>query len=138
VIVKPPRDVAEAFWQAAMRRERPVPFIAEAPACWLASFDPLERLCKGKWEAFHFFGKQELRNCPELRGLSPEELMLIEWDSRNAGPGCVEHHRRFDKLADAGPGTDLVVPRSSLPADVEEFIAEYGIVSLASRRFPLC
>ncbi len=138
LIVKPPPELSSQFHEQAMRRERPVPFIAEAPACWLASFDPLKRLCKGKWEAFHFFGKQELRNCPELRGLTPEELMLIEWDARNAGPGCVEHHRRFDNLADAGPGSALVVPRSSLPADVEEFIAERGIPCLAERRFPLC
>jgi hypothetical protein len=114
-------------------------FIDQLPACWLASFDPLKRPCSthGRWEAFHFLGKQEMRNCPELYGLEdPEMVALIEYDDRNAGPGCVEHHRRFDKLADAGPGSELVVPRSSLPWDVEEFIDEYGLEALADSRFP--
>jgi hypothetical protein len=116
-----------------MARRRPVPFIANAPACWLASFDPEKRLCKGKWEAFHFLGKQEMRNCPELYGLEdPEAMMLIEYDPRNGGPGCIEHHRPFDSFTG---GERLVVPRLALPEDVEEFIDERGLPNLAERRF---
>lgn len=133
--LKPPPEISEAFWLEAMRRERPEPFIGEQPACWLAPFDPLKRLCKGKWEAFHFLGRQEIRNYPPYFGLDPEVIMLAEWDPRLGGPGCVEHHRRYDRHADAGPGSSLVVPRLALPSDVEECIQERGLEILAERRF---
>lgn len=137
MIVKPPPGIAAAFHKAAMTRPRSPMFIDQRPVCWLAPFDPLKRPCKGRWEAFHFFGKQEVRNSPALYGLEdPEQMMLIEYDDRNAGPGCVEHHRRLDKQADAGPETGIVVPRLALPWDVEEFIAEYGFEILAESRFP--
>lgn len=132
-IVKPPPELSEGFWLAARHRERPVPFIAGAPACWLAPFDPLKRLCKGKWEAFHFIGKQEIRNLPAFAGiLTPEDLMPMEWDPRNAGIGCVEHHRPFDSFTG---GPRLVVPRAALQEDTEEFIFDYMLESIAERRF---
>lgn len=115
-----------------MARERPVPFIGGAPACWLASFDPLERLCRGKWEAFHFIGKQEIRTLYALGFLTPDDFMLLEWDPRNAGPGCVEHHRPFDSFTG---GPRLVVPRAALPGDTEGFVEERGLQSIAERRF---
>lgn len=74
-----------------------------------------------------------MRNEYFLTGLDPELVMLIEWDDRNAGPGCEEHHRRFDVLATP----KLTVPRETVPWDVEEFIEERGFESLAERRFPV-
>lgn len=119
-----------------MRRRRPVPFVDERPACWLATFDPYKRPCDNsrKWQAFHFFGKQEIRNHPPLFGLTPEQFVELEWDPRNAGPGCVTHHYSFDN-SDGRPRA-LVVPRAALPADVEEFALERGLQLLAERRFP--
>jgi hypothetical protein len=118
-----------------MVRPRPVAFLNDQPACWLASFDPYERPCSNdrRWQAFHFFGKQEIRTHPPLRGLTPEEFALLEYDARNAGPGCVTHHVAFDH----GDGRQeaLVVPRRHLPGDVEEFIDERGLQALAERRF---
>ncbi len=137
MIAKPPPGIAAAFHKSAMRRPCDPMFVDQRRVCWLFPFDPLKRHCKGRWEAFHFLGKQEVRNSPALYGLDdPEMMALIEYDDRNAGPGCVEHHRRLDSQADAGPDSALVVPRSALPWDVEEYIAEYGLESLAESRFP--
>lgn len=81
--------------------------------------------------------------CPACEGngmplATRDELIeLAEWDPRNAGPGCVDHHRRFDGLANAGPGSAITVYRETLPAHVEEFIADWGLDSEAERKFPL-
>lgn len=135
-IAKPPPELAHEFWRVAMARRRPVPFINDEPACWLASFDPYQRPCTNdrKWQAFHFFGKQEIRNHPPLFGLTALEFVELEWDPRNGGPGCLVHHVSFDHQ-DGRPKA-LVVPRSALPGDVEEFVDERGLESLAQRRFP--
>ena len=119
-----------------MARRRPVPFLNDEPACWLASFDPYKRPCSNdrKWQAFHFFGKQEIRTHGPLRDLTPEDFVYLEWDPRNGGPGCVVHHVAFDHQA--GRAKALVVPRLALPGDVEEFVDERGLESLAERRFP--
>lgn len=118
-----------------MARRRPVPFIGGQPACWLAPFDPYERPCSNdrKWQAFHFFGKQEIRTHGPLFGLTGEEFVELEWDPRNAGPGCVTHHVAFDH-GDGRPRA-LVVPRRALPDDVEDFALERGLLALADRRF---
>lgn len=135
-IAKPPPELAHEFWRVAMARRRPVPFLNDEPACWLASFDPYERPCSNdrKWEAFHFFGKQEIRNHPPLFGLTPLEFVELEWDPRNGGPGCKVHHVAFDHQD--GRAKALIVPRLALPGDVEEFVDERGLESLAQRRFP--
>jgi len=110
-------------------------FINQQRVCWLARFDPLKRPCAGRIEAAHLVGRQSIRNCPTLHGLDPELIELAEWDVRNGIPGCVEHHRRFDNHADAGPGSALVVPSSALDDELEEFIVEWGLESEAERRF---
>lgn len=119
-----------------MARPRSPRFRRGAPACWLASFDPYERPCSNdrRWQAFHFFGKQEIRTHPPLRDLTPADFVYLEWDPRNGGPGCVVHHVAFDH-GDGRPEA-LVVPRLALPEDVEEFAQERGLQSLAERRFP--
>lgn len=129
------RGLQTAFHRVAMERPYATMFLAGQRACWLAIHDPLKRPCAGHWEAFHFVGRQEIRNHPPFFGLDPEIIMLIEWDPRLGGPGCVEHHRRYDKHADAGPGSALVVPEWALPADVEECVEERGLQSIAERRF---
>jgi len=100
-------------------------------SCFLAPYDPLEQPCYGRWEAFHFFGRQEVRNSPALYGLERDFVELIEWDGRNAGLACEGHHRRFDSHATPG----LVVPAAALPGDVVEFIYDWGLESEAERRF---
>lgn len=101
-------------------------------SCFLAPFDDHGRDCDGKWEALHFFGRQELRNSPLLYGLEREIVELIEWDDRNAALACEGHHRRFDSHATPA----LILPRIALPDDTEEFVLQYGLESLAERRFP--
>jgi hypothetical protein len=135
MIAKPPPELSEAFWRLVMKRRYATMFLGGQPACWLAIHDPLKRSCKGKWEAAHFIGRQSIRNCPTLHGLDPELLALASWDPRNGIPACVEHHRRFDNHADAGPGSAILVPRETLDEDPEEFIADWGLESEAERRF---
>lgn len=123
----PARELTAAFHERAMRRARELRL-----SCFLAPFDDHNRDCVGKWEAFHFFGRQELRNSPLLWGCEPDVIELIEWDDRNAGLGCEGHHRRFD-----GHLTPtLILPRIALPDDTEEFVEQYGLWSLAEGRFP--
>ena len=100
-------------------------------SCFLAPHDPLEQPCYGRWEAFHFFGRQEVRNSPVLYGLERDFVELIEWDCRNAGLGCEGHHRRFDSHATPA----LTLPRLALPEDTLEYVDDYGLDSLAERRF---
>lgn len=100
-------------------------------SCFLAPFDPQNQSCCGRWEAFHFFGRQEVRNSPALYGLEREFVELIEWDCRNVGLGCEGHHRRFDLHSTPA----LVLPRIALPEDTLEYIDDYGLENLAERRF---
>ena len=122
----PPRELTSAFHGAAMQRARELRL-----SCFLAPHDDRETPCYGRFEAFHFLGRQEVRNSPALYGLEREFVELIEWDPRNAGLGCEGHHRRYDSHATPG----LIVPRLALPDDVEEFVEERGLESLAERRF---
>jgi hypothetical protein len=96
--------------------------------CWLAQFDHEHRACEGEVEAFHFFGRQEVRNALRL----PAELVaLAEWDPRNGGPACVVHHRRFD----AHLTPTLKVPAPALPAHVLGFALDWGLEVVGERRF---
>lgn len=132
-----PPDLAAAFYAEAFKLPRVPAFIDCKPACWLAPFDPLHVPCANdrRWEAFHFLGRQEIRNYPPFAGLDLETLATIEWDPRLGGPGCVEHHRRYDSQADAGPNSDLVIPASVLPNRLRAFLVERGLHDLAKRRF---
>jgi hypothetical protein len=126
---------SQAFHRAALERLRSPMFIDHKQACWLAPLDPLEKPCGGgwKWEAFHFIGRQAIRKSPTLWGVDPELLILAEWDPRNGGPGCVDHHRRFDSHATP----ELVVCHETLPPDVQDFIADWGLEPEAERKFPI-
>jgi hypothetical protein len=108
------------------------------PSCWLWQFDEQERPCSGRLEAFHFFGRQRIRNAlwPLLRGVVPQDCLddlieLAEWDSRNAGPGCEGHHRRLDNQATPG----LHIPAAALPLQVIAFTLDWGLELEAERRF---
>ena len=135
MILRPPPDISYGFHEAAMKRHYATMLLGGQLACWLAIHDPFKRPCSGKFEAFHFLGRQQIRLTHALWGLDPELVMLIEWDPRLGAPGCVEHHRRYDGHADAGPGSALLVPRLAVPDDVEECIAERGLDSIAECRF---
>lgn len=126
------RGLQEAFHRAGMGMLYSPTFIDRRPCCFLAPFDAEHRPCGGrKWEAIHFIGRQQVRNCPTLHGLDPELIALAEWDARNAGLGCVNHHRPFDSHSTPG----LVVCREKLPSEVEEFIADWGLEEEAERKF---
>lgn len=114
------------------------------PACWLAQFDAFERPCSGELEAFHFIGRQRIRNV--LRPLLLTDLWadgaidpadvddlveLAEWDPRNAGPGCEGHHRRFDSHLTP----KLEVPLEALPFPAVLFVCEWGFDTEAERKF---
>lgn len=131
-IPKASRSLTHAFHQAGMRIPRSPYFIDEKPCCWLAPHDPHERPCDGKWEAIHFIGRQQIRHCPTLHGIGDELLVLAEWDPRNAGLGCVAHHRPFDSHSTP----TFEVPAEALPGHVIEFIHAWGLESEAERKFP--
>jgi hypothetical protein len=123
----PARELTAAFHERAMRRAREL-----RCSCLLAPFDDHGRDCVGKFEAMHFFGRQELRNSPLLWGCEPDVIELIEWDDRNAALACEGHHRRLDRHLTP----TLILPRIALPDDTEEFVLQYGLESLAESRFP--
>lgn len=125
------RGLQAAFHRAGTRIPRSPVFLNQRPCCWLAPFDPYKRPCDGKWEAIHFIGRQQIRNSPTLHGLDPEFVTLAEWDPRNAGLGCVAHHRPFDSHSTP----TFKVPASALPEDVVEFIYDWGLESEAERKF---
>ena len=109
--------------------------------CWLAQHDPLKRPCEGRLERFHWINRQRVENALGVLlriqvYIGSEEdreylILLAAWDARNGGIGCEAHHRRFDSHATPS----LVVPRSSLPAHVEEFTADWGLELELERRF---
>ena len=123
-------------------------YVNEECPCWLAQFDPLGQPCeinaRGLHEAFHFFGRQEIRDAlwgaPEAWlgemyfGSDPREevIQLAEWDPRNGGVGCELHHRRFDSQLTP----TLTVPAQALPLHVLRFAVDRGLESRGERRFP--
>lgn len=125
------RGLTYCFYREAMRRPYSPLFIDRRRVCWLARFDPLHRPCEGRVEAFHFIGRQQIRNCPTLHGLHPDLVELAEWDDRNGGPGCELHHRGYDSHT----APRLIVPFAEVPLDTIECITEWGLESEAERRF---
>lgn len=149
----PPTDLTEAFRETAIDWCRhngatgpqlPMRLYDGGPSCWLWGFDPLERPCSGRLEAFHFISRQRIRRI--LDGLLPtdvavdggfipidlsELITLAEWDPRNGGPGCSGHHRRFDSHATP----ELRVPAEALPRHTLRFIADWGLESAAAQKF---
>lgn len=108
--------------------------------CWLADHDPLDLPCSEKLERFHFIPRQRARNDLALvlplgywreGDGGPGILAVVEWDDRNGGIGCEQHHRRLDGQL----GPKLVLPRGVIPARVEDFIADFGLEGEAERRF---
>lgn len=100
--------------------------------CWLAQFS--DAPCDGELVAAHLIPKQRIKR--ELRGYMPVALKLIVWDERVWVPVCGGptgiggHHGMLD-------GRSLLVPRSALPAGLEEFAQEYGLVWSLDRDFGL-
>lgn len=103
--------------------------------CWLRQFDERKRPCEGRIEAFHFIGRQRVRNRLLSLGFDSADpaILLASWDPRNAGPGCVMHHRRLDGHATP----DLTVFREQLPVDVLNFAEDWGLETDLEDRYPL-
>lgn len=148
----PPAELTEAFREQAFTifthfgpegAGQPLRLYDGGPACWLKQHDPLDRPCSGKLEAFHFVGRQRIRNV--LRPLLATDLLadgaidplvddlveLAEWDPRSGGPGCTGHHRRFDNHATP----DLKIPAVALPSPARAFVLDWGFEMEVERKF---
>jgi hypothetical protein len=103
-----------------------------SPGCWLAQFS--EHPCDGRLIRAHLIPKQRVKR--ELRGYGPAKLAEVLWDTRCWIPACggmmgnAGHHGAFDQR-------QLYVPRWALPAGVEEYALEHGLVWSLDRDFGL-
>ncbi|HXS32270.1 MAG TPA: hypothetical protein VN758_00680 [Solirubrobacterales bacterium] len=150
----PPRHLTEAFREEAFAlfthsgpdecTGYPLRLYNGGPACWLKQHDPLDRTCSGDLEAFHFIGRQRIRNIlrhqlvtdvltvGSIDSLDLDDLVeLAEWDPRNGGPGCTGHHRRLDSHTTP----DLTLSALVLPVSVRQFVLDWGFESEAERKF---
>ncbi len=149
----PPAELTEAFREQAFvlfthfgpeAAGQPLRLYDGGPACWLKQHDPLDRPCSGTLEAFHFIGRQRIRNVLRLQlttglladgaidPLDVDDLVeQAEWDPRNGGPGCTGHHRRFDNHATPG----LQITATALPGPVRAFVLDWGFELEVERKF---
>jgi hypothetical protein len=84
----------------------------EVPECWLAQFS--DTSCSGRLERAHLIRAQTVR-----REVSRDRAIV--WDERIVRWACHLHHGQFDQTR------ALRVPRSALPASVEQFAADHGL-----------
>lgn len=152
--MKAPRELTEAFRDGVDERESAAYFDdGITPVCWLAQFDKAQRPCEGRFERFHFIGRQRVEHAlgSWLLGavryewksfgefLTPGEQQAIchlaAWDCRNGGIACELHHRKFDSHLVSLPSEEIVVPRSALPEHVEEFAADWGLEDELEAKF---
>lgn len=122
------------------------------PLCFLADHDARIRPCVRPLERFHFIGRQRVRNAlgatlpnvqvasalaafdPDTwRSIAPELIELAEWDPRNGGFACEQHHRRFDSHM----MPPLIVPLHALPGHVREFAEDWGLADELERKCPV-
>jgi hypothetical protein len=106
-------------------RERPALYTygflpGEKPECWLKRFAP-DVPCYGRMQWCHLIREQTIR-----KEVSRAEAIL--WDPRVLKPGCYRHHTMLDTLK-------LIVPRSALPVEVEQFAAEHKIDWWLTKRY---
>lgn len=81
---KAPRWLTEAFRDGVDEREAVIAWDEPQSACWLAQFDPTEKPCEGRFERFHFVGRQRVEHA--LGALLP-----ITWEEVNpVGVASVE------------------------------------------------
>lgn len=101
--------------------------------CWLAQFS--EQPCDGRLIRAHLIPRQRIVR-EVTKPLPREEAFQIIWDERAwawacGGPmGNAGHHGAFDNRS-------LYVPRWALPAGVEAFAAEHGLVWSLDRDYGL-
>lgn len=106
----------------------------EVAACWLAqhSSEP----CGGRMTKAHLISKQAIRKEiwnpalaePNLDGF-PSCLRHLQDDPRCWVPTCWSHHQALDIAR------TLRISREQLPAAVEEYAAQYGVVRLLEREY---
>lgn len=89
-------------------------------SCWLRQFDEKHRCCQGRTDRAHLLKQQTLRR----EGHSD----LID-DPRTFVPACRLHHSVWDSYG------AVVVPRSAVPASLEELCEERGLSWALDRRF---
>jgi hypothetical protein len=103
----------------------------DQPVCWLARFS--DTPCSGRLRMCHLIPKSVL-----LRELPAERSAGAVWDSRvwvwgcgGLGYGDGGHHGLLDRPA----VNELRIPRSALPAGLEEFAAEHGLTWFLDRTY---
>lgn len=79
-------------------------------------------LCPACHGAAHF-------RAPFLTGEAWDLILLAAWDPRNGGVACEGHHRRYDGHAVSLPRDRIIVPAAALPAHVNEFVDDYGLLA---------
>lgn len=156
---KAPRWLTEAFRDGVDERDLPhfddgpptvsVPlaYAGAHPNCWLADHDPVRRPCSLPLERFHFIPRQRVENAlgGMLLGATVEDsegfplalaqvereaiVLVAAWDPRNGGLACEGHHRRYDGHAVSLPRDRIIVPAAALPAHVNEFVDDYGLLA---------
>jgi hypothetical protein len=164
--MKAPRWLTESFAQGIDERELYACSDEGEVQCWLAQFDRDQRPCEGRFERFHFIGRQRVEHAlgallpaaveltvsaQELWRLADEKpdmpiptapvdwsdvIHLASWDCRNGGIACEAHHRRFDKHLVSLPSEQVAVPFSALPEHVHEFAADWGLEDELEAKFP--
>lgn len=94
---------------------------AEVPECFLAQFAP-EVPCAGRMEKAHLIRAQTIRR-------EVSRARLVVWDPRVWRPACFRHHVMLDQTK------TLVVPRSAIPAETEQWARENGLAWWLERTY---
>jgi hypothetical protein len=110
-------------------------FEGESATCWLARLS--EKPCGGAMTKAHILSKQAIRkeiwNPAQAVGDVPESfpatLRELQDDPRCWVPACWAHHQALDIAR------TLRITREQLPAAVEDFAAQYGVVWILDREY---
>ena len=95
--------------------------------CFLAAFT--DTPCGGRMERAHLIPKQLIRRELRTLGIPRDEITAAVWDERAWRPACRYHHRHMDMVR------DLRIPREGIPADTEQYAAQYGIEWWLTREY---
>lgn len=86
---------------------------AEVPECFFAQFAP-DVPCDGRLEKAHLIRAQVIRR-------EVGATRAVVWDKAVWRAACYVHHTMLDQ------SRTLVIPRSAIPAETEQWAAEHGL-----------
>lgn len=144
--LKAPRWLTTGFAEGVVGLALPRPAPAYKGAlgrCWLAQHDKRHQPCEGPLERAHLIPRQRVEKAlgalfdwgaqgTENWNLIVDLIQLAAWDPRNGCIACQLHHRRFDSHATP----ELVVPLSSTPGHLAQFVVDWGLEGPFEDRFP--